>query len=184
MVDRPFYLECYRCCCNFCFSSYIAVDETNVYPKLVSNRLVSNESIMVPTDFLRKSSFNWFPKMKGVDCSCEAKMEGLILIIPSKLRGQLEHRTELKLSSHLPNCIMSDLFRDLFLAFRSLIESEISEQANKSLQKCQAQYLRYCKVSRDKNPQSSNKIGSPSFDGHGFHAQLDCKLTYGNKNQT
>ena len=51
----------------------------------------------------------------------------------------VEHRTELKLSRHLPNCTMSDLFRDFFLAFLSLIESEISEQASKGLQKCQAQ---------------------------------------------
>ena len=29
----------------------------------------------------------------------------------------IEHRTELKLSRHLPNCTMSDLLRDFFLAF-------------------------------------------------------------------
>ena len=33
----------------------------------------------------------------------------------------IEHRAELKLSSHLPNCTMSYLFRDFSLAFfRSL----------------------------------------------------------------
>ena len=57
----------------------------------------------------------------------------------SVLYESIEHRTELKLSRHLPNCTMSDLFRDFFLAFLSLIESEISEQASKGLQKCQAQ---------------------------------------------
>ena len=30
--------------------------------------------------------------MKGVDCSCKTKVEGLILIIPFKLRGKLEER--------------------------------------------------------------------------------------------
>ena len=54
------------------------------------------------------------------------------------LYESIEHRTELKLSRHLPNRTMSDLFRDFFLAFLSLIESEISEQASKGLQKCQA----------------------------------------------
>ena len=37
-------------------------------------------------------------------------------------------------------------------------------------------------MSRDENPQRENKMDSPSFKG--FHAQLDCQLTYGNKNQT
>ena len=37
-------------------------------------------------------------------------------------------------------------------------------------------------VSRDENPQRVNEMDSPSFEG--FHAQLDCKLTYGNQNQT
>ena len=41
---------------------------------------------------------------------------------------------------------------------------------------------RYYNVSRDENPQRENEMGSPSFEG--FHAQLDCKLTNGNKNQT
>ena len=52
-------------------------------------------------------------------------------------------------------------------------------EASKRLQKCQAHY---CNVSRDKNPQRENKMDSLSFTG--FHAQLDCKFTYGNKNQT
>ena len=37
-------------------------------------------------------------------------------------------------------------------------------------------------MSRDENPQRVNEMDSPSFEG--FHAQLDCKLTYGNQNQT
>ena len=41
---------------------------------------------------------------------------------------------------------------------------------------------RYYNVSRDENPQRENEMDSPSFEG--FHAQLDCKLTNGNKNQT
>ena len=43
----------------------------------------------------------------------------------------IEHRTELKLSCHLPNCTMSDLFRDFYLAFLSLIKSETSEKASR-----------------------------------------------------
>ena len=42
--------------------------------------------------------------------------------------------------------------------------------------------LRYYNVSRDKNPQRENEMDSPSYEG--FRAQLDCKLTYDNKNQT
>ena len=34
----------------------------------------------------------------------------------SVLYESIEHRTELKLSRHLPNCTMFDLFRDFFLA--------------------------------------------------------------------
>ena len=41
---------------------------------------------------------------------------------------------------------------------------------------------RYYNVSRDENPQRENEMDSPSFEG--FHSQLDCKLTNGNKNQT
>ena len=42
--------------------------------------------------------------------------------------------------------------------------------------------LRHRDVSRDENPPRENEIDSPSSEG--FHAQLDCKLTYDNKNQT
>ena len=45
----------------------------------------------------------------------------------------IEHRAKLKLSRHLPNCTMSDLFRDFSLVFFSLIESEISEQASRQI---------------------------------------------------
>ena len=37
-------------------------------------------------------------------------------------------------------------------------------------------------MSREENLQRENEIDSASFEG--FHTQLDCKLTYGNKNQT
>ena len=37
-------------------------------------------------------------------------------------------------------------------------------------------------MSRYENPQRKNKIDIPSFKD--IQAQLDCKLTYGNKNQT
>ena len=57
----------------------------------------------------------------------------------SMLYESIEYRAELKLSRYLPNYTMSNLFRDFFLAFLLLIESEISEQAREGLQKCQAQ---------------------------------------------
>ena len=57
----------------------------------------------------------------------------------SVLYESIEYRAELKLSRYLPNYTMSDLFQDFFLAFLSLIESEISEQARKKKKKCQAQ---------------------------------------------
>ena len=41
--------------------------------------------------------------------------------------------------------------------------------------------LHYYNVSRDQSPQRENDMDSPSFKG--FHAQLDCKLTHGNKPQ-
>ena len=49
----------------------------------------------------------------------------------------------------------------------------------KNVRRCN---LRYYNVSRDENPQREKEMDSPSFKG--FHAQLDCKLTSGNKNQT
>ena len=42
--------------------------------------------------------------------------------------------------------------------------------------------LRYYNSIRDENPYTENERDSPSYLG--FHAQLDCKLTYGNKNRT
>ena len=44
-----------------------------------------------------------------------------------------EHRTELKLSRHLPNYTMFDLFRDFFFSFFPIVESEISEQASRQV---------------------------------------------------
>ena len=46
----------------------------------------------------------------------------------SMLCESAEHTDELKLSRHLPNCTMSDLFLDF-----SLIESKISEQASQQI---------------------------------------------------
>ena len=42
--------------------------------------------------------------------------------------------------------------------------------------------LRHCNARRDENLQRENEMDSPGFEG--FHAQLDCKLTDGDKNQT
>ena len=45
-----------------------------------------------------------------------------------------------------------------------------------------AVYWRCYNVNRDENPQRENEMDSRNFEG--FHAQLDYKLTNGNKNQT
>ena len=37
-------------------------------------------------------------------------------------------------------------------------------------------------MSKDENPQRVNEMDSPSSEG--FHTQLDCKVTSGNKSQT
>ena len=42
--------------------------------------------------------------------------------------------------------------------------------------------LRYYNVSRDENSQRGNEMDRPSLEG--FHAQLDFKLTKGNKNHS
>ena len=102
----------------------------------------------------------------------------------------IEHRTESKLSRHLPNCAMSTLFQDFSLAvFRYLKVKFRNKRADKQQQKNRTKVckhtrrrnLRYYNVSRE-SPQGVNEMDSPSFER--FHAQLDCKLTYGNKNQT
>ena len=49
------------------------------------------------------------------------------------LYESIEHRAELKLSPHLPNCTMFDFLPGLLSGFFSLIESEISEQASRQV---------------------------------------------------
>ena len=73
---------------------------------------------------------------------------------------------------------MFDYFPDFSPAFFSLIESEISEQAN---QQIATEYdIRYNDVNRGGNPQRENEMDSLSFED--FHAQLDRKFTHGNRN--
>ena len=43
-------------------------------------------------------------------------------------------------------------------------------------------FLSYYNVSRSENSSRENEMDSPSFEG--FHAQFNCKFTYGNKNIT
>ena len=78
----------------------------------------------------------------------------------------------------------------LLSSFFSLIESEICKQASRQVateqpkvyEHAKRRNWRYYNVSRDENPQRENEMDSPSFES--FHAQLNCKLTNGNKNQT
>ena len=100
-----------------------------------------------------------------------------------------KHRAELKLLRHLPNCTTSDLFRDRVKAFFAnkkenfgAIQPASSNRKTKGCKHAGRRNLRHCDVSRDENPSRENEIDSPSSEG--FHAQLDCKLTYDNKNQT
>ena len=48
------------------------------------------------------------------------------------LYESIEHRAELKLSRHLPNCNVRP-FAGLLFSFFSIIESEISEQASRQV---------------------------------------------------
>ena len=73
--------------------------------------------------------------------------------LKERLYESTEHRTELKLSHHLPNRTMSDLFRDFFLAFLSLIKVKFRNKRAKVCKNARRSNLRYCNVSRDKNPQ-------------------------------
>ena len=100
-----------------------------------------------------------------------------------------KHRAELKLLRHPPNCTASDLFRDRVKAFFAnkkenfgAIQPASSNRKTKGCKHAGRRNLRHCDVSRDENPSRENEIDSPSSEG--FHAQLDCKLTYDNKNQT
>lgn len=92
------------------------------------------------------------------------------------------------ISRHLSNSIMSDHnFPDFsLLSFlnwkwnagtRDLVQNQtrVCKQAKR-------RNLRYYNINRDEIPQRGNEMDCPSFDG--FHAQLGCKLTYGNKTQT
>ena len=80
------------------------------------------------------------------------------------LYESIEHRAELKLSRHVPNCSMFDLFRDFYLVFFFITESEISERASgqvaTAVEPNKFCNLRYYKVSRDKNPLASNSLFS------------------------
>ena len=87
------------------------------------------------------------------------------------LYESIEHRAELKLSCHLPNYTMFNLFQEFFLAFFAIIESEISEQASRQVateepnicKHTRHRILCYENVSRYENPQRKNKIDIPSF---------------------
>ena len=66
-------------------------------------------------------------------------------------------------------------------SFFSLIKNEILEQASRQ-EATEEPRKALSRVSKDENPQRENEMDSPSFEG--FHAQLDCQVTKGNKAQT
>ena len=74
------------------FFLFFSVDETNVYPKLASNVLGWNESMLVPTNFWGNLRSIGFPKRKVLTIAANQKREGLLLIISFKILGQLEER--------------------------------------------------------------------------------------------
>ena len=102
-----------------------------------------------------------------------------------------KHRAELKLSSHLLNCTMFDLFRDFSLVFffvnwrkhfgtsKPASNNRITKQGFVNM--LSAVIYVIIKWAGTKI-QRQNEMGSPNTEG--FQAQIDCKLTYGNKNQT
>ena len=99
----------------------------------------------------------------------------------------IEHRAELKLSRHLPNCTISGTFLHVFFFWKwnfGTVKSanSIWRTQTKVCKHARRRNWRYYNVSRDENPQKVKETDSPSFEG--FHTQLDYKRTYGNKNQT
>ena len=91
------------------------------------------------------------------------------------------------ISRHLSNCTMSDHnFPDISLPFflnwkwnagiRELVQSQ-----TKVCKHAKRRNLRHYIISSGENPKRGKEMDCPSFDG--FHAQLGCKLTCGNKNQ-
>ena len=110
----------------------------------------------------------------------------------SVLYESIEHRADLKLSRHLPNCTVwpfPELFPSLFF-YTWKWNFGIGKSAN-SIRTTKKKVCKHAKrhnrhyyyVSRDKNLQRENEMDcSPSFES--FHTQLDCKLTNDNKNQT
>ena len=49
------------------------------------------------------------------------------------LYESIERGAELKLSRHLPNCAVFDLFRDFFLTFYRLLKVKFSEQSSRQV---------------------------------------------------
>ena len=84
------------------------------------------------------------------------------------------------MSDHFPVFFCGFFFRQLKVKFGNK-RSDNKEQRNqtKVCKHAERRNLRNYNMSRDENPQRENKTDSSSFEG--FFAQLDCRLTYGNK---
>ena len=77
------------------------------------------------------------------------------------------------MSCHLPICTMRDHFLDFSLAFfRQLMRNFGTSEPASSNEKTKQRFANMPKA----------EMGCPNFEG--FLAQLHCKCTYGNKNQT
>ena len=91
----------------------------------------------------------------------------------SVLYESREHRAELKLSRHLPNCSMFDLFRDFSLCF--FFQTKVCLQARRR----NWRYYNRWVETKILNEKTKWTVRVLYFEG--FHTQLDRKLTYGNK---
>ena len=65
----------------------------------------------------------------------------------------------------------------LYQSIKHRAEQKLSGQLPNSTK---GRNLQYHNMTRDKNPQREKEMDSLSFES--FHAQLDCKLMYGDKN--
>ena len=132
-------------------------------------------------------------------CACDTYMLNFIMIkFGYNARCQwlrvlyqsTKHSAELKLSRHLLNCTMLDLFRDFSLVFfvnwKKNFGASKPASSNRRTKQGFVNMLSaiiYVTIAwAETKIQRQNEMDGPNIEG--FHAQLDCKLTYGNKNQT
>ena len=95
------------------------------------------------------------------------------------LYESIEHRTELKLSRHLPNCTMFDLSGTSF-SFFPIIESKISEQASRQVATEEPNKGEFCGavIPSDLHvPVNSAVVNSKTLALNSLFSTLSCEKT-------